>query len=67
MGMGKSLTLIALIMHTLNVARASEWHRKVYPLQGERAEAPAKPTLIIAPKSSIGPCPSFIFIHLIAC
>lgn len=53
---GKSLTLIALMMHTLDVARSSGKGRKQGSVQVERGEAAPAPTLIIAPKSSTGPC-----------
>lgn len=53
MGMGKSLTLIALMMHTLDVARSSGKGRKQGSVQVERGEAAPAPTLIIAPKSTL--------------
>lgn len=53
MGMGKSLTLIALIMHTLDDARSSGQPWNDVSLQAERGDTAPGPTLIIAPKSTL--------------
>lgn len=52
MGMGKSLALIALIVHTLDVARSSERHHEGCSSETEPNKTSHAPTLIIAPKSS---------------
>ncbi len=53
MGMGKSLTLIALIVHTLHVAYSLGPRFQGQFHQRESNEARQTPTLIITPKSSI--------------
>jgi len=52
MGMGKSLALIALIMHTLDVACSSERHHEGCSIGEESDKNRRAPTIIVAPKSS---------------
>lgn len=52
MGMGKSLTLIALIVRTLDIARSSEQHSIRHIARKQPNEPYKKSTIIIAPKSS---------------
>lgn len=52
MGMGKSLSLIALIVHTLDGARSSERHHEGYSIGEESDKLRRGPTIIVAPKSS---------------
>ena len=51
MGMGKSLSLLALILHTLQSRESAKKENDSYPL-GERDDIRSNATLIIAPKSS---------------
>ena len=53
MGMGKSLALIALIVHTLDLARSCERHLEGDSRGEELRGTSGGPTIIIAPKSSI--------------
>ena len=55
MGMGKSLTLLALIIHFLDEARSSArgYQEKISHVR--RGRHWSKATLIVAPKSSTGP------------
>ena len=52
MGMGKSLSLLALVMHTLDHARVSSQRFKETFFQGHEGGHPSRATLIITPKSS---------------
>ena len=67
MGMGKPLTLIALINAYSERCALFGTTLKSVPAQGKRGEAAPRSTLIIAPKSSIGPCSSATSPCLAAC
>ena len=53
MGMGKSLVLIALIVHTLDLAHSSKGNGEGCSIGGKLEKSSRAPTIIIAPKSSI--------------
>ena len=56
MGMGKSLALLTLIVHSLRRAKVpSQEHNEATPHRNS-GEATSRATLIIAPKSSNDPC-----------
>lgn len=56
MGMGKSLALLALIVHTLGHAGFSIEERNGTTLHADKGEHSSRATLIITPKSSTEPC-----------
>lgn len=55
MGMGKSLSLIALVMHTLDHARSSRARYKELHTRNGQGGIPPRATLIVTPKSSTDP------------
>ena len=56
MGMGKSLALLTLIVHSLGRAQVpTQEHNEANPHRN-KGEATSRATLIIAPKSSNDPC-----------
>ena len=48
-------------MHTLNTARSVGQDREEIPSHVHRGEEASRPTLIIAPKSSIESCDSIVY------